>query len=286
MGEFPVYKIGHENSEDYIEIVELQERNEYDASKPHKHAYVEIFLFAKGGGVHDIDFEAYPIRTNSIHFVFPNQIHKVARELDTFGHVLLISREYFSQLDYDLFVQLFYGFYLNPCMELEHELFDEIAVIIAKIKSELSQAVQGYKSVVKGYLMVLFNLFLRFRELEDQAQKRSSREFKVYMDLLLLVENHYLQHHPVSFYSDQLHVSSRKLNDICKEFNDSTCSNIINDRIVLEAKKMLLHSDQSVKDTQYALNYKDAAYFNRFFKSKTGYSPTAFVNQFAKKYKG
>ena len=284
MAEIPVYKIGQESAQDYAEVVELQERNSYDTSAPHRHDYMEVFLFTKGGGNHDIDFVNYPIHANSIHFVFPNQIHKVARELDTHGHVILISREYMQQLDYDLFVQLFYKFYLNPCVEASNVDYTEIHNCVNSIKSELLMERPGYKSVVKGYMTALFNQFLRLKALTVRTDA-PTKDFKLYMDLLLLVEDNYLNHHPVSFYSEQLQVSGRKLGDICKEFSNSTCSNIISDRIVLEAKRQLLFSNDTVKEIVFALNFKDPAYFNRFFKAKTGLSPTAFVEQYAKKYK-
>ena len=285
MEKIPVYKIGHENTEEYVEVVELQERNSYDASKPHRHAYIEVFLFNRGGGMHEIDFTSYAIETNSVHFVFPNQVHKVARELDTYGHVVLISREFIRQLDYDLFVQLFYKFYLAPCTNATSEEYSEMEQCIASVKSELLASKPGYIQVVKGYLTVLFNQMLRFSGPESQVEKQDTRDFKLYMDLLLLVEDHFTDHAPVAFYSSKLSVSERKLNDVCKRFNNSTCSSIVNDRLVLEAKRLLLYSNRTVKDILYTLNFKDPAYFNRFFKARTGHSPTGFVEEFAKKYK-
>mgnify|MGYP000605861484 CR=1 FL=1 len=284
MNKVPLYKIGNEESQDYIEVLELQERTDYDTSKPHKHSYVEVFLFTKGGGSHEIDFVSYPIKSNSVHFVFPNQVHKVARELDTFGHVILLSKEYFGQLDYDLFVQFFHAFYLNPAIEIPSSNFKVVLDGLTKIKEELSQQKSYYKEIAKGSLAVLFHHFLRSNETENESGNRSSKEFKIYMDLLILIDEHFKEHQAVSFYSDALHITSRTLNSICKEFSDATCSTLVSERIVLEAKKLLIYTDQPIKDTMYALNFNDPAYFNRFFKVKTGHTPTEFIQQFAKKY--
>ncbi len=283
MEKIPVYKIGASSSQDYIEVMELQKRSAYDTSVPHKHAYVEIFLFTQGAGKHDIDFQSYPIHSNSIHFVFPNQIHKVARELDTFGHVILLSKEYFEGLDYDLFIQFFHAYYLWPELKLVNEKFDQVLKLVDEIKRELVEEKTYFQQVVKGKLSELFHLLLRYNPFNEQ-EKRSSKDFKLYMDLLILIEDHFKNHQAVSFFSDSLKTSTRHLNHVCKEFNDSTCSVLVNDRLLLEAKKMLLYSDRSIKDILYELNFTDPAYFNRFFKSKTGYSPTAFIAQFAKKY--
>ncbi len=283
MEKVPLYKIGNESSQDYIEVVELQKRSNYDSSLPHKHAYVEIFLFTQGGGVHEIDFQTYPIQSNSIHFVFPNQIHKVARELDTFGHVILLSKEYFGELDYDLFVQFFHSFYLNPAITLEDSKFHEVLSLLNGVKSELVEERNYYREIIKGNLSVLFHLFLRSKG-TNELEERSSRDFKMYMDLLILIEVHFKEHQPVSFYSDSLKTTSRHLNQICKEFNNSTCSTLVNERLILEAKKLLLYTDRSIKDILYDLNFTDPAYFNRVFKAKTGFTPKGFTDQYAKKY--
>ncbi len=283
MSSVPVYKIGNEDSQNYIEVVELQTRTDYDTSLPHKHAYVEIFLFTKGGGTHEIDFQDYPILSNSVHFVFPNQIHKVARDLKAFGHVILLSKEFFGQLDYDLFVQFFHAYYLNPALELLDNTFAEQLSLLQGIKSELREKQPYFEALVRAKLSSLFHLLLRSRDSIETPQA-DSKNLKTYMDLLILVEGHFKEHQPVAFYSEKLNITSRHLNEICKEFNNTTCSLLINERIVLEAKKLLLHTPRPIKEIVYALNFTDPAYFNRFFKAKTGYTPKSFSDQFAKKY--
>jgi AraC-like DNA-binding protein/mannose-6-phosphate isomerase-like protein (cupin superfamily) len=284
MSPVPVYKIGEENYSDYIEVVELQERNSYDTTKPHKHEYVELFLFTKGGGIHDIDFKNHEISSNSVHFVFPGQIHKVARELDTYGHVILVSKEYFSHLDYDLYVQFFHAFYLKPTLRMDMDSFVRVLKLIDQIKQELIDQIPYYQAIVKDYVHVLIKLFLRDQSIKGVEGVTVDADFKTYMDLLLLVENHYKEHQPISFYSEALQISNRKLNTVCKVYYSHPCLTVINDRIVLEAKKILLYSNNSVKDAMFELNFRDPAYFNRFFKSKTGFTPSGYKIAHVKKY--
>ena len=284
MNHVPIYKIGEDNHANYIEVVELQERNSYDTSKPHKHEYMEMFLFTKGEGKHEIDFQVFEINSYSVHFVFPNQIHKVNRELDTHGHVVLVSKEYFTDSDYDLFVQFFYSFYLNPTIVLNDDELKKVMHVIQEMKVELSKESPFYESLVKDYVQILIKLFLRFQRQSEHDRLIRDAEFKVYMDLLILVEKNYKKHVPVSLYSDQLQVSARKLNAICKKFGANSCLQVVNDRIVLEARKLLLYGEMSVKEVMFTLNFKDPAYFNRFFKAKTGLTPTTYIIRNTKKY--
>ncbi len=265
-------------------MLELQERNSYDTSKPHKHEYIEIFLFSKGGGTHAIDFKEYPIGDSSVHFVFPNQIHKVKRELDTHGHVVLISKEYFSDLDYELYVQFFHAFYLQPTLNLSVVDFGQVFGVLDPMKNELQSCHLFYQSIVKDYLHVLIKLFMRQRLNSNSIRGVNNKDFKLYMDLVFLVENQFIHHFPVSYFNETLQVSLRKLNTVCQKFHSTTCSGVVHDRIVLEAKKLLVHTDKSVKEVMFALNYKDAAYFNRFFKNKTGYTPSEYKSKNVDKY--
>lgn len=265
-------------------MVELQERNSYDTSQPHKHEYIEVFLFSKGGGTHAIDFNVHAIQHYSVHFVFPNQIHKVKRDLHTNGHVVLVSKAYFSDLDYELYVRFFHAFFLQPTLNVGATVFQELEVLLETIKTELKSKNPYFQDIVKDYVHVLVKQFLRQQALVANTPPETHTQFKLYMDLVILVENHFLEHQPVSFYSETLQVSVRKLNAVCKKFHSGTCSSVIHDRIVLEAKKLLSYSDKPVKEVMFALNYTDAAYFNRFFKSKTGISPSAYKMENAKKY--
>jgi AraC-like DNA-binding protein len=208
--------------------------------------------------------------------VFPNQIHKVKRELDTNGHVLLVSKEYFSDLDYELYGQFFHAFYLHPAFNMAPAQYTQAYGMLDLMKQELQQKSMHHQDIVKDYLHVLIKLFLRFQSVSEATTYTHDKDFKLYMDLMLAVENTFLAHQPVTYYSEHLHVSLRKLNAVCQKYHGATCSGVLHDRIILEAKKLLVHTDKSVKEVMFALNFKDAAYFNRFFKKHTGTTPTAY----------
>ena len=73
--------------------------NPYDSSQPHRHNYFEIFFFDKSGGVHEIDFQFYPVKKNSLHFISPEQVHLLKRKSSVDGFVLSFTKEFFSLND-------------------------------------------------------------------------------------------------------------------------------------------------------------------------------------------
>ena len=260
----------------YFEIVRLRRRNSYDYTGSHKHSYFEIFLFENGGGFHQINFEKHFIESNSVHFVFPNQVHQVKRELDTCGYVILVSKEYLEKINYKLYTFLFSLYYLEPILNFESKKFLNFIEIINKIAEEKNDLDFHSEEIIESYIRILFNQFLRIKENSTKIGESKDSEFTVFINFLILIENHFLEHNLIQFYTNKLNVTERKLNALCKQFKNSTGAKLIKERIVLEAKKMLINTDFSIKKVVYSLNYEDVANFNKFFKSYTGVSPSQF----------
>ena len=95
-----------------------------------------------------------------------------------------------------------------------------------------------------------------------------------------LVEQYYKTHHTVADYAELLFVTPKNLSKKIGLISKSTPNDIIKDRIILESKRLLAHTNMTVKEIAYSLNYDDDAYFVRFFTKNTGISPTSFRRQF------
>jgi AraC-like DNA-binding protein len=94
----------------------------------------------------------------------------------------------------------------------------------------------------------------------------------------LLVENHYKKEHSVKFYADQVNRSPKTLSNLFALYNEKSPLTVILDRIVLEAKRLLLYTDKSAKEIAFELGFEDAAYFSNFFKKNAEVSPSDFRN--------
>jgi AraC-like DNA-binding protein len=92
----------------------------------------------------------------------------------------------------------------------------------------------------------------------------------------LLVENHYKKEHSVKFYADQVNRSPKTLSNLFAIYNEKSPLTVIQERIVLEAKRLLLFTDKSAKEIAFELGFEDAAYFSNFFKKNTETSPSDF----------
>ncbi|NIG53910.1 AraC family transcriptional regulator [Chitinophaga sp. Cy-1792] len=106
----------------------------------------------------------------------------------------------------------------------------------------------------------------------DESRFHTIRKFN------LLVEAHFKSEHMVNFYAQQLFKSPKTLSNLFALFNQKSPSQIIQDRIILEAKRLLSYTDKSVNQITYELGFNDVPYFSNFFKKKCGQSPSEFRN--------
>jgi AraC family transcriptional activator of pobA len=111
-----------------------------------------------------------------------------------------------------------------------------------------------------------------------QHKKVQDERFHIVRKFNLLVETHFKTQHSVSFYADQLFKAPKTLSNLFAMFNQKTPSQIIQERIVLEAKRLLFYTDRSIKHITFELGFEDVSYFSNFFKRNTRVSPSGFRN--------
>ncbi|MBL4658386.1 MAG: AraC family ligand binding domain-containing protein [Flavobacteriales bacterium] len=171
----------------------LELRESYDTSVPHRHNYYEIFLFIKGGGTHEIDFEVFPIKSGSVHFVSPGQVHKVNRELDSYGYVLFFSRDfyYLNLPNKNILYEL--PFLNNnthaPILNLDKERFQVYDQLVENIKLEYEGNAELKESIIRSYLnIILLKSKSFFSELKGDSYSGDSPTSKLVYDFRILVE--------------------------------------------------------------------------------------------------
>lgn len=270
-------------------IEPLERKTQYDDRVPHRHNYYEIFLWEKGGGEHDIDFETLPIDTHCIQFVSPGQVHLVRRDFESFGDVIYFSRDfyYLNMADKDL---LFEMPFLNnnttrPCINLSDADYTFFKYIFNAINDEYKSGADHKEEVIRSYLnIILIECRRRFDGSHDEAMFRDKSSLKLFRDFKVLLEKHFVEFHQVQDYAGMLAITDKYLNELSKKTVGLTASELIHDRIILEARRLLLHSDLSNKEVAFHLKFEDPSHFSKFFKKKTNYTPTDFRVMIREKY--
>jgi AraC-like DNA-binding protein len=151
-----------------------------------------------------------------------------------------------------------------------------------QIEEELSTNESGQEEMLRVYLKQLIIRATRIWKKQElhQVQDGTNSDMEFYRDFSRLVEIHYKEKHSVADYADLLGFAPKTLTHKFKRLHLSQPNEVIKDRIILEAKRLLTYTQMSAKEIAYHLGYDDPAYFNRLFAQKVGDTTTNFRNKY------
>jgi AraC-like DNA-binding protein len=159
--------------------------------------------------------------------------------------------------------------------ETEMGLF--IPIIELLLKEQEKKSIHQ-EEILRSYLNILLMQSNRFY-ISKNPESLPITNHSVYNRFRILLEKNFTRLHKVKEYAELLNTTEKTLNEHTKKITGKTASDQIYDRIILEAKRLLRHSDLSTKEIAFFLNYQDPAHFNKFFRTQTGKSPGEFKEQ-------
>ncbi len=250
---------------------------------PHRHDFFTIILVENAVGSHQIDFQTFDLQDNTLYFVTPEQVHHLAVAADTHpsGHVLMFTRDFLQQysLGPDGLKGLELFFNCDEARPLALET-GEMAVLLdfaTKIATEQNTS-RVYRWEILGALLSLFLLESSRMKLEKQQHnlQLGHRASEIVRSFKNAVEQHFQEWHLVADYARAQHLSSNYLNEVIKSETGSSAKDWIQQRLLLEAKRLAQYSDLPAKEIAFALGYEDVAHFSKFFKNLEGHSFSEF----------
>lgn len=236
----------------------------------HLHGFYEIIWFQKGSGTHYVDFNQYAIAPGTIFFISPGQIHSFDTKHDQEGYVLKICAELF-----DDFVSL-------SCVTVQDKDSAALEMLVAAMQEELKKEDSlGHREALHA-LVKLFVIMVRrsYAEINPSAPNPHKVSYKAFLNFRKLIEENYCRLHTVKDYASLLNVSSKTLTLYVNECSKYSPLELINNRIILEAKRLLRYSVLSVKEIAFRLGFEDPSYFAKFFKRLVKQSPADYRESF------
>jgi len=246
----------------------------------HRHSFFYMLVLEKGAGEHSIDFVPYTVSDYSIFFMRPGQIHRLMLKNGCRGFLMEFTNDFYTPLEKAARQVLRKVSSKNFC-PLDADRFKKLYSTLSGIFEEYSSKQERYLEAIHSSLSILFIELLRQsrdpKSLSNGSGKYQQELLEEFQELIAL---HVSEHKQIAYYTERLHLTIYQLNAITKATLDKTCSEIINDHIILEARRHLLATSGQVNQIAWQLGYEDVSYFIRFFKKHTGYSPEAFRNNF------
>jgi AraC family transcriptional regulator, transcriptional activator of pobA len=283
--EFPIYKVDSfaqtsiTGNQFYLSSFENHIKVHTFLEKPHRHDFYTIILFTQGLGNYTIDFKQFPISRGTVFFLNPGQLHKWQVDEAVKGYIIFFNPDFYllKHPNSKLYSFPFFNALSNdPLIPLSEESLEQALDVVRLMEREYQMQAYRQDEVISDFLDVMLILLARSYKGRTMPENTSTRLLSQIRQLESLVEEHFMEHQPVTFYAGQLHVTSKHLNTICKSATGKSTVELVQQRIILEAKRLLAQSNYTVSEIAIKLGYSDNSYFSRFFKKHAKETPEQF----------
>ena len=249
----------------------------------HRHdRFVQLHYLASGEIRLYLEEEHYQARAPLLFLTPPTVPHAFITGADADGHVLTLRQELArawlaeagqSTLDAPFCVEL------GALPEETADIGRRLPLRLAQLQQEGEARRPGAGLAQRALTQLILIDVLRLAEQPrlDGGRRRAPRgDLQLYHRFNALIESHYREHWALERYAAELGVSAARLNDICRRLADLPSKQLAYDRLLQEAKRLLIFSNASVHAIAYELGFKDPAYFSRFFQRQTGLTPSGY----------
>jgi len=244
----------------------------------HRHDFFFVLALKKGEGTHDIDFTPYTIGDNTIFVMRPGQVHSLLLKAGSTGFLMQFRQAFYFPHDKASNRLLHNAGNANQ-YQLTVARFKKLFDILTYIYDEHNSKQEKYQDVIRANMGILFIELLREQKSKPIANTNLYAQERL-EEFFELLNTHVVSLKQVSHYATMMNLSPYQLNAITKAMQGKTCSQLIDEHIILEAKRYLLATPNQVNQVAGILGYEDVSYFTRFFKKHTGHTPEAFRSNY------
>ncbi|WP_435414164.1 helix-turn-helix domain-containing protein [Polaribacter aestuariivivens] len=241
-----------------------------------------IYWIQEGKGTYNIDFEEYSFEDNVLFFLSPNQVFTVDSEKIKTAYKLTFVRDFYCIQTHDKEVAcngiLFNNIYETPFVKPCEKDTAKLNFILESLVEEFQQNETAQYDMLQAYLKQFIIHAVRVKK-ENHVIKEDT-ETRLFKDFSLLVEQNFKKLHSVTDYANRLGISPKSVTKHFQKLGTKTPSQFIKNRILLEAKRLLIYTDKTVKEIAFELGFNDPAYFTRFFTKAISKSPLQFKKEY------
>ncbi|WP_234110859.1 MULTISPECIES: AraC family transcriptional regulator [Chryseobacterium] len=259
-------------------LFSLSQQESIDFQNDFSDEFYHIFLF-EGKGKIKVDFVEFAFEGKTVFFTSPFQNiqilpdhHISIQNLSFHGDFYCIE---YHKKEVACNGLLFNNIYHFPHLNLNTKTYDEISEYFSKIK-ETDPAEEFSGAVLRSYLQLILAISSKEKSKLLPKTNLVQQDLAQLKTFQSLVETYYSREKSPAFYAGLLHISPNTLSKKIKAEFHKTPSQIIQERVILEAKKQIHLTRKSIKEIAAELHFEDEFYFSKYFKKYTGISPTKF----------
>jgi AraC-like DNA-binding protein len=275
------FKEGLTQEFEIIDIQDLYTKNKEQLTTPHRTGFYHIVWFEEGKGTQFIDFTPVSTSPGSLLFIHKDMVKQFDVKPEFKGKIILFTDTFFStQQHHSSYLNtsvLFNDFFNVAHLQIQKDNSSPIASIFSQLEIEFKNSYDEYKPIILQNL--LHNLMLnseRLYRIFHLQEIKKGNALTVLIQFKNILEIHYHQCKKVSFYAEKLHLTEKKLAKCTMETIGKTAKEMIQGRTILEAKRLLAHTNLSIKEIGFRLGFDEPTNFVKYFKNAENIIPSTF----------
>lgn len=248
-----------------------------------RHNYFSLIWLMEGSGVLKADFSEYSFDKNSLLAFSPYQPFMISKAKNFKGVAIHFHPEFFCILKHHKEIScngiLFNNIYNPPITIVDEPAEATLKMVLDQIKEEMQNPALAQYELLISYLKIFLITASRLKAQQQPEAKKATANIKepfILQNLKDAIETHFRTKHSASNYADLLNITPKALAKITKSHFNKTLTDLISERIIIEAKRELYLTNKPVKEIASELGYEDEHYFSRFFKNNSNVSPQLY----------
>ncbi len=277
------FKSGLPQEFEIVDIAELYKNFAEALTTPHRTGFYHIIWFQKGSPTHLIDFNPIKIKNNSLLFLNKDTVQRFDKSGNFIGKAILFTDQFFCKSEADTkFLRssiLFHDLFSVSQIQIHSNTF---ADLFKQMMEELHHPKDLHQ---EGILHNLLHNLLLLSEREKRKQNFKEIRKSADLDHVLLfrdlLDQQFKKQKQVALYAEQLSITEKRLNQATSKVLGKSPKEMIDERLMLEAKRLLAHTHESVKEIGFELGFAEPTNFIKYFRKHNHATPVEFREQFA-----
>ncbi len=286
----PVYSLHNfstpERNSQPFQVEVFDANRHFSVKYPHRHDFFEVLYLSEGSGYHVIDGNKYKIQPPCVFFMSPGQAHKFEFSNDIDGYIYIFTREFYliNQSNQNRLIEFPFFFTIRqdnpPLLLKEKKDIQFLESLFSKAVMEISH--EKYSVELLRSILDLTLTFCATLYKSEEIRLNKGKGHIMVKKFFQLLEENYHRNLSVNEYADMLAITPNHLTQTVNRLTGKPSSQIVKSKLVLEIKRLLVHTNLTVTEIATALNFSDQSYFAKFFKRETGESPLQYRNRVLK----
>ncbi|MBK7742146.1 MAG: helix-turn-helix domain-containing protein [Saprospiraceae bacterium] len=279
------FKQGLPQEFELVGIGQLYNNHSDSLTTPHRAGFYHILWFQKGSPTHLVDFNPVEIKPNTILFLNKDTVQRFDKKGGFDGKAILFTDGFFCNTEADI-KYLRSSILFNDLFSVSQIQMSKTASLFAHLFQLMEIELENEKDISQPHILKnLLHNFLLLSERERRKQNFTEIKKSADLDYVMLfkdlLESNYHKLKQVSNYAKIISVTEKRLNQATSKILGKSPKQMIDERVMLEAKRLLAHTNESVKEIGFELGFDEPTNFIKYFRKHSNSTPVEFREQFA-----